>query len=230
MVPASIRTKNPGAMWGRVGRKPSTFFPLPEGPHGVETNAAIPLKWGSTKTIYLSDGMGQNNNIAIFPTWEQGICAQLDLWRTNPKYRNKRFADAIHTWGGGNNIPSYIRLMKSRVPGLTEDTILNDAFWKSPSAIPFLKTQATHEAGVTYPAPEGAWEAAQRKVMNRSAPVTVAAKTTGTAVATNSVTLPSAKVAADNGAPWWLILLIVAIGIAIPVLVAWLSSRNTEQR
>lgn len=59
-------------MWGRVGRKPAVFFETPAGPHGCETNAPIPLKWGSTKTIYLSDGKGQNNNIAIFDTWVQG--------------------------------------------------------------------------------------------------------------------------------------------------------------
>ena len=105
VVPASIRTKNPGAMWGRLGRKPNKFFETSAGPHGVQTNAPIPLKWGSTKTIYLSDGLGQDNNIAIFDTWVQGICAQIDLWRTSPKYKNKRFADAIAIWAGGNNVP-----------------------------------------------------------------------------------------------------------------------------
>jgi hypothetical protein len=162
MEPASIRTKNPGAMWGRVGHKPTTFFATPAGPHGVETNAPIPLKWGSSKTIYLSDGLGQNNNIAIFDTWVQGICAQLDLWRTSANYKNKRFADAIHTWAGGNNTASYIAYVKARVPGMNENTIMNDAFWRGPMAIPFLKAQAGHEAGKTYPAPDADWIAAQR--------------------------------------------------------------------
>ena len=45
--------------------------------------------------LFLNDGKGQGNNIAVFPTFEQGICAQMDLWRTSKNYRNKRFADAI---------------------------------------------------------------------------------------------------------------------------------------
>ncbi len=165
MEVASIRTKNPGAMWGRVGPKPSVFFPTPAGPHGVATNAPIPLRWGSTKTIYLSDGLGQNNNIAIFDTWVQGICAQLDLWRSSAKYKNKRFADAINTWDGGNNTPSYIAYVKARVHGITEDTIMNDDFWRGPMAVPFLKAQSGHEAGKPIPAPDADWIQAQQIVM-----------------------------------------------------------------
>jgi uncharacterized protein (TIGR02594 family) len=168
MEPASIRTMNPGAMWGHKGAKPTTFFATSAGPSGVETNAPIPLKWGSTQTIYLSDGLGQDNNIAIFPTWVQGICAQLDLWRTSPNYKNKRFADAIHTWSGGNEVASYIAFCKQRVPGLTEDTIMNDAFWQSLSGVAFLKAQAWHEAGKQYPAPDADWIEAQRSVMGAS--------------------------------------------------------------
>lgn len=163
MEVASIRTKNPGAMWGRTGRKPETFFETSVGKYGVDTNAPIPLKWGSTKTIYLSDGTGQNNNIAIFDTYVQGICAQIDLWRM-PKYYNKRFADAIATWSGGNNVPEYIAYVEARVPGITEDTIMNEAFWRGPMAIPFLKAQAGHEAGKKYPAPQADWEAAHQKI------------------------------------------------------------------
>jgi hypothetical protein len=162
--PASIRTKNPGAMWGRTGHKPNIFFETAAGPHGVETNAPVPLKWGSVQTIYLSDRLGQDNNSAIFPTWVQGICAQLDLWRSSDKYRNKRFADAIEIWSGGNETPSYIDFCKKRVPGLTENTIMNDAFWQSSSGVAFLKAQAWHEAGKQYPAPDADWIEAQRRV------------------------------------------------------------------
>lgn len=143
MEPASIRYKNPGAMWGN----------------------ALAIKWGAAKkAVTLKDGKGQGNNIAVFPTYVQGICAQLDLWRTSPNYRNKRFADAIAIWSGLNEVPSYIAFCKKRVPGLTENTIMNDAFWKSPSGIAFLKAQAWHEAGKQYPAPDEDWIAAQRRV------------------------------------------------------------------
>jgi hypothetical protein len=162
--PAAIRYKNPGAMWGRTGSRPSSDKVVP-------TNAKIPVKWGSTETVYLSDGTGQGNNIAVFGTWLQGICAQLDLWRTDKKYKNKRFADAIRTWSGGNNVPSYIAYCKKRVPGLTDDTIMNDAFWSSPSGIAFLKAQSAHEAGKAIPAPATDWIEAQRIVFSGAAPV-----------------------------------------------------------
>lgn len=157
MEPASIRFKNPGAMWGHTGKRMSTS-------KTVATNSPIPLKWGSTETVFLSDGLGQGNNIAVFNTWVDGICAQLDLWRSSANYKNKRFADAINIWDGGNNTPSYIAYVKARVPGMTENTIMNDAFWKSQSAIAFLKAQSGHEAGKPIPAPDADWIEAQRRV------------------------------------------------------------------
>jgi len=216
MEPASIRCKNPGAMWGRVGKKPTAFFATPQGPHGCETNAPIPLKWGSAKTIYLSDGLGQDNNIAIFDTWVQGICAQLDLWRTSPKYRNKRFADAIRVWSGGNNVPSYIAYMKARVPGMTEDTVMNDAFWRSPMGIAFLKAQAGHEAGKPIPASDADWIEAQRRVFTKAATT----KAATTAVVVNTATTTAAAGAHSSGASPVIIICIIAAGL-IAAAVAW---------
>lgn len=142
--PASIRYKNPGAMWG----------------------SALAIKWGaSKKAVTLNDGKGQGNNIAVFPTYVQGICAQLDLWRSSKNYKNKRFEDAIAIWSGHNNVESYIGFVLKRVPGMTRTTIMNDAFWRGPMAIPFLKAQAWHEAGKPYPAPEADWIEAQKIVM-----------------------------------------------------------------
>lgn len=179
-IPAPIRTKNPGAMWGRIGKRTSTS-------KIVDTDAPIPKKWGSKKTVYLSDGLGQGNNIAVFDAWVQGICAQLDLWRTSDKYKNKRFADAIATWSGGNDVPEYITFCKKRVPGLTEDTIMNDAFWKGPMAIPFLKAQAWHEAGKVYPAPDADWIEAHKRVMSGISATTKATTAGGTVAVTTAV-------------------------------------------
>ena len=142
MEPASIRTKNPGAMWG----------------------SPLAKKWGSTETIVLHDGLGQGNNIAVFPTYVDGICAQLDLWRTSPRYKNKRFGEAIDTWDGHNNTPSYIAYVLQRVPGMTRDTVMDDDFWRGPMGIGFLKAQAGHEAGKPYPASDADWIEAQRRV------------------------------------------------------------------
>jgi hypothetical protein len=143
MEPASIRYKNPGAMWGN----------------------ALAKKWGALSAVKLNDGLGQGNNIAVFPTYIQGICAQLDLWRTSANYKNKRFADAIRIWSGGNYVESYINFVLSRVPGMTRDTVMDDAFWRGSMAIPFLKAQAWHEAGKQYPAPDSDWVEAHRRVM-----------------------------------------------------------------
>jgi len=143
-IPASIRYKNPGAMWG----------------------SKLAIKWGaSPRAVSLNDGTGQGNNIAVFPTYVQGICAQLDLWRTGKSYRNKEFEDAIAVWSGGNHVESYIKFVLDRVPGMTRKTIMNDAFWNSPMGIGFLKAQAWHEAGQRYPAPDADWIEAQRRVM-----------------------------------------------------------------
>lgn len=147
--PASIRYKNPGAMWG---------------------GNAISRKWGELGNVALNDGTGQGNHIAVFPTYVAGICAQLDLWRSSAHYRNKRFADAIATWSGHNSVPSYIKLVTRRVPGMTGDTVMNDEFWRGPMCIPFLKAQAFHEAGKEYPAPDADWIEARRRVLGGVAP------------------------------------------------------------
>lgn len=146
-IPAAIQFKNPGAMW----------------PSDLAT------KWGSKSWQYLGDGTGQGggghgNKIAHFDNWIDGICAQMDLWRSSPRYKNQRLRDAIHTWSGGNNVPSYLTYLETRIPGLSDTTIMDDAFWRGPMAIPFLKAQAAHEAGKTIPATQADYIEAQRRV------------------------------------------------------------------
>lgn len=223
MIPAPIRTKNPGAMWGHIGRKPDAFYPLPEGPHGCETNAPIPLKWGSTRTIYLSDGLGQDNNAAIFDTWVQGICAQIELWRT--KYRNQTFANAIAVWSGGNNVEDYIAFVLKRVPGMTRDTVMDDEFWRGPMATDFLKAQAWHEAGQPCPAPDEDFVEARRRALAAPRPVKpkthVAAASTGGAIVAAPVTA-----AMHAGLAPVQILFIAAAAIAVAAIVASIIYRN----
>lgn len=171
--PASIRYKNPGAMWG----------------------SALAIKWGAApKPVTLNDGKGQGNNIAVFPSSVLGICAQLDLWRTSKNYRNKTFADAIAVWSGHNNVESYIAFVLKRVPGMTRSTIMNDAFWRSPSGIAFLKAQAWHEAGKPYPAPDADWIEAQRRVFANELPNTSAKNV---AVPTSAYSMDVKRVQSD---------------------------------
>jgi hypothetical protein len=148
MEPASIRYKNPGAMWGNP----------------------IAKKWGASQAVVLRDGLGQGNNIAVFPTYVQGICAQIELWMTSKNYKNKRFADAIDIWSGGNYVESYIHFVLTRVPGMSRDTVMDSAFWHGPLAIPFLKAQAWHEAGKQYPASDEDFKEAFRRVFANDVP------------------------------------------------------------
>lgn len=147
MEPASIRYNNPGAMWG---------------------GNDISRKWGEQSNVVLNDGKGQNNHIAGFPTKVHGAAAQIDLWRTS-RYRNKPFKEAIIPWSGGNNVPSYIKLVASLVPGFTGDTVIDDAFLQGPNGIPFLKAQAWHEAGRQYPMTDAEWRQAQDMVFHGGA-------------------------------------------------------------
>jgi hypothetical protein len=202
--PASIRYMNPGAMWP----------------------GKIATKWGSKRWIYLNDGTGQGghgkgNKIAIFDNWVDGICAQLDLWRTSPNYKNKKFKDAIATWAGGNNVPSYISYVLARIPGMTRDTVMNDAFWRGPMGIAFLKAQSGHEAGKPIPAPDADWIEAQRRVFAQIAKNAAADKKAGGVVAGGTV---AATVAHhfDFSTPIIIAVVLVAAAIAIAI---WRSKK-----
>lgn len=205
MEPASIRYKNPGAMWG----------------------SALAIKWGAEKkAVSLNDGTGQGNNIAVFPTYVQGICAQLDLWRTSKHYRNKRFCDAIAIWSGGNHVESYIAFVLARVPGMTRDTVMDDAFWRSSMGIAFLKAQAWHEAGKRYPAPEADWIEAQRRVFGgvapKPAPIAKGATTGGIVVTGTTTAVVVAKKPPEKGGgiDWSLAIPLVVVALSIAA-VTW---------
>lgn len=143
--PASIRFNNPGAMWG---------------------GNVLTKKWGETSHVTLNDGLGQGNQIAVFPDKVHGACAQFDLWRTSKNYRNKRLSDAIKIWSGGNSWQQYVSFITTRVPGMSGTTVVDDAFLKSPSGILFVKAQAWHEAGKQYPMTDAEWKQAQNIVFN----------------------------------------------------------------
>lgn len=195
MEPASIRYKNPGAMWGN----------------------SLAQKWGAEKkAVTLHDGKGQGNNIAVFPTYIQGICAQMDLWRTSPNYKNKRFASAIAVWSGHNSVDQYITFVKKHAPGMEEETVMNDAFWRGPLAIPFLKAQAWHEAGKEYPAPEADWVTAHTRVLSG---VPTKATVQKAAVSTTTI-LPVTATLHQSGISFP-VALAIGIGIAVAVFLYW---------
>jgi hypothetical protein len=132
--------------------------------------SALAKKWGATSTVGLNDGLGQGNNIAVFPTMVMGAAAQIDLWHTSKNYHNKRLEDAIHTWSGGNYVSSYLAFLMKRVPGLTPDTIIDDDFLKSGQGLAMMKAQAWHEAGKQYPMTDAEWREAQALVFSGKTP------------------------------------------------------------
>lgn len=147
LVPASIRFKNPGAMWG----------------------TSLALKWGAGKAVVLHDGLGQRNNIAPFPTFVQGAAAQIDLWHTSVHYHNKTLSQAIETWSGGNSWQGYVTYLCHKVPGLKPSTVINDAFLESPSGLLMMEAQAENEAGRVYPMTPAEWKQAQDMVFHGAA-------------------------------------------------------------
>lgn len=198
--PAAIRHKNPGAMWP----------------------GKIATKWGSKRWVYLSDGTGQGgggkgNKIATFDNWIDGICAQLDLWRTSKNYKNKTLAAALRIWSGGNHVEAYIRYVCARVPGMTRNTVMNDAFWRSKNGVWFLKVQAMHEAGKKMPVPDDLWFEAQKRVFAGKLPA--AGPKTKATVAVGAGT-GAVATAVETGFPIWAAVLI-GVGIAIAVFVIW---------
>jgi hypothetical protein len=201
--PASIRYKNPGAMWGN----------------------ALAIKWGAEKkAVVLNDGKGQGNNIAVFSTYVQGICAQMDLWRTSQNYKNKRFCDAIAIWSGHNSVESYISFVLARVPGMTRDTVMNDAFWKSQVGIAFLKAQAGHEAGKTYPAPDADWIEAQKRVFSGVPTPNTVKK----AAASTATIVPTVAAAHQSGLSLP-VALAIGVGIAVVIFLCWKFKPSSAQ-
>lgn len=201
MEPASIRYKNPGAMWG---------------------GNAISKKWGESGNVKLNDGMGQNNHIAVFPDFVHGIAAQIDLWRT-ARYHNKRFADAIKVWSGGNWVESYIKFVMDRVPGMTRDTIMSDAMLASPMGLAFLKAQAWHEAGKRYPATDAEFAQAQKLVFGGAVVKTPASTAKKVVVSTGSA-LPPVAVAVHHGLSLP-VALAIGVAIAVVIFILWKVSQ-----
>jgi hypothetical protein len=171
--------------------------------------SALAKKWGAVQTIGLNDGLGQGNNIAVFPTKVNGAAAQIDLWHTSKRYNNKPLQEAIHTWSGGNYVSSYIAFLTKRVPGLTPDTVIDDDFLKSGTGLAMMKAQAWHEAGVPYPMTDAEWREAQAMVFSGKKPV---GKKASGAIVAGGVAAGAAHQAGIN--PIW----IIAAGVAVAAI------------
>lgn len=193
--PASIRFKNPGAMWGKGN--------------------PIATRWGATGTVALADGLGQGNNIADFPDFIHGAAAQFDLWRTG--YTNRTLRAAITRWSGGNWSQPYANSLVQKT-GINLDDIMTPALLASPQGLALMKAQAWWEAGRPYPMSEADWATAQRLVFSTVPKVKAPVKKKVTTVATGAAgTVVVVAQAAHGGAPPWVVLLLLAVGVAATV-------------
>jgi hypothetical protein len=95
-----------------------------------------------------------------------------------------------------------------RVPGLTPDTVIDDAFLNSGQGLAMMKAQAWHEAGKPYPMTDAEWREAQALVFKPKASTTK--KASGSVVAGGAAA--GAAHQAGLGVGW-----VVAIGVAVAV-------------
>lgn len=140
MIPASIRNKNPGAMW----------------PNSAAT------KFGSKRYEQLNDK--QRNKIATFDTCEDGCAATFYLWMTSKNYIGQPLGSAIRTWSGNNSPTAYAQKLAS-LTGMTMNSIVTLEFLQSPRGIAFMKAQAEWEAGQPFPATDDDWKRGQLRAM-----------------------------------------------------------------
>lgn len=141
-LPASIRNNNAGAMWYVGGWQ---------------------KKFGAEYGQKLNDGLGQGNQIAKFPTPVHGAAAllyQLD----RPSYRNSSVRQAIAKWSGGNNVSSYLSILRSA--GFTADQSVAEIMASPEDAIAFAQAMARHEAGRDFPLDDGGWQQAYEMYRN----------------------------------------------------------------
>lgn len=159
MTAASIRYKNPGAMWG----------------------GKVAQKWGATSTVALNDGLGQGNNIADFPDFISGAAAQFYLWNTG--YVNMTLEAAITKWSGGNSSSSYMQFLESKT-GLKSSSQITSSVLSGSVGLALMKAQAQWEAGQVYPMNDADWATAQKKVFPASTPTSISVTPKGTPMTT----------------------------------------------
>lgn len=142
MIPASIRNRNPGAMY--PGKSATKF--------------------GSTsyETLKSKDGV---HKIATFPTSIHGAAAQFDL--LSRVYTGMTIEKAITKWCGNFYAPTYLKVLKDRAD-VTPETVLTRAMLADHEfAIPFAKAMAWQEAGCDFPLKDDEWLEAHQMALGK---------------------------------------------------------------
>lgn len=145
-IPASIRNKNPGAM-----------YPGPSS-----------RKFGSKtfETLKSKDGV---HKIATFATSVDGAAAMFDLLGS-AAYTGRTIQQAITKWCGGFYVSTYIKVLEQN-SGVTRNTKLTrELLANRDVAIPLAMAMALQEAGQEYPMSDEEWEDAHGRVFGTVAP------------------------------------------------------------
>lgn len=137
-VPASIRNRNPGAMYPGAASK----------------------KFGSTSHQVLKSKDG-THLIATFPTDVQGAAAMFHLLASSSYADGKRTVrEAITKWCGGFYVSTYLQVLEGQA-GVSRDAVLTRALVCNPDvAIPLAQAMAWQEAGREYPLGDEGWRQA----------------------------------------------------------------------
>lgn len=151
-IPASIRNKNPGAMYPGAASK----------------------RFGSTtfETLKSKDG---THKIATFPSDVQGAAALFYLL-ASPAYADgkRTVRQAITKWCGGYYVSTYLSVLEKK-SGVTADTILTRGMVCNPEiAIPLAQAMAWQEAGQAYPLDVAGWKQAHTLALPTAASEAVA--------------------------------------------------------
>lgn len=135
--PATVRNNNPGAMWYVGGWQ---------------------KKYGADFGETLNDGLGQGNQIAMFPDAVSGAAAQMHLLSN---YGNVTVQDAITKWSGGNDVKSYLSVLGKG--GFSESDKLPEILSDPKRATEFVRLMSSHETGGDFPLNKAGWAAAYEK-------------------------------------------------------------------
>jgi len=132
IVPASIRNRNPGAMYPGPSSK----------------------KFGSSsfETLTSRDGV---HKIATFRSDVQGGSALFDLLAS--KYVGMTVEKAITRWCGEFYVSTYIKVLEEHGGVKRSDTLTKEMLEDPEKAIPLAKAMALQEAGREYPMTDEQW-------------------------------------------------------------------------
>lgn len=144
MTPASIRNRNPGAMY--------------PGPSAKRFGAT------SHETLRSKDGV---HKIATFPTSVHGAAAQFDL--LNRDYTGMTLEKAIEKWCGNYYAAIYLKVLKDRASVEPSSVLTKAMLADGDIAIPIAKAMAWQEAGCDYPLKDEEWREAHQMALGGDA-------------------------------------------------------------